>query len=50
MIADMLSNKKRKRIFTKLFIRGRKENISLIFITQFYFAVPNDIRMNSVLL
>ena len=35
IIADMLSNKK-----TELFIRGRKLNISVAFITQSYFAVP----------
>ena len=40
MIADMLSNKKLNPIVTELFIRGRKLNISLVFITQFYFAVP----------
>ena len=34
MIADMLSNKKLHPIVTKLFIRGRKLNISLAFITQ----------------
>ena len=39
MIADMLSNKKLSPIVTGLFIRGRKLNICLIFITQFYFAV-----------
>ena len=32
---------------TELFIRGRKLNISLVFITQSYFAVPKDIRLNS---
>ena len=40
MIADMLSNKKPNPIVTELFIRGRKLNISLVFITQSYFAVP----------
>ena len=40
MIADMLSNKKLNRIVTELFIRGRKLNISLVFITQYYFAGP----------
>ena len=40
MIADMLSNKKLNLIVTELFIRGRKLNISLVFITQSYFAVP----------
>ena len=33
IIADMLSNKKRSPIVTELFIRGRKLNISLVFIT-----------------
>ena len=39
IIADMLCNKKRQAILTELFIRGRKLNISLVFITQSYFAV-----------
>ena len=47
MIADMLSNKKLNPIVIELFIRGRKSNISLIFITQSYFAVPKNIRLNS---
>ena len=47
MIADILSNKKLNPILTELFIRGRKLNISLVFITQSYFAVPRDIRLNS---
>ena len=34
-------------IITKLFIKGRKLNISLVFITQSYFAVPKNIRLNS---
>ena len=46
MIADMLSNKKISLIVTELFIRGRKLNISLVFITQSHFAVPKDIRLN----
>ena len=46
-IADMLSNKKLNPIVTELFIRGTKLNISLVFITQSYFAVPKDIRLNS---
>ena len=41
MIADMPSNKKLNPIVTESFIRGRKINISLAFITQSYFAVPN---------
>ena len=40
MIADMLSNKKLNPIVTELFIRGRKLNISPVFIIQSYFAVP----------
>ena len=47
MIADMLSNKKLNPIVTKLFIRGRKLDISLVFITQSYFAVLENIRLNS---
>ena len=47
MIADMLSNKKFSTIATELFIRGRKLNISLVFITQYYFALPKSIRLNS---
>ena len=47
MIADILSNKKIYPIVTELFIRGRKLNISLIFIRQSYFAVPKNIRLNS---
>ena len=39
MIADMLGNKKPNPIVTESFIRGRKLNISLAFITQSYFAV-----------
>ena len=40
LLADMLSNKKLNPIVTELLIRGRKLNISLVFITQSYFAVP----------
>ena len=47
MIADMLSNKKLNPIVTQLFIRGRKQNIYLVFITQSYFAVPKNTRLNS---
>ena len=47
MIADMLSNKRLSPIVTELFIKGRKLNISLAFITQSYFAVPKDIRLNA---
>ena len=47
MIADMLCNKKLYPIVTELFIRGRKLIISLVYITQSYFAVPENIRLNS---
>ena len=47
MTADMLSDKKLNPIITELFIRGRKLNISLVFITQSSFAVPKNIRLNS---
>ena len=43
----MLSNKKHNPILTELFIRGRKLNISIVFITQSYFAVLKNIRLNS---
>ena len=49
MIVDMRSNKKLiNPIVTELFIRGRKLTISLVFITQSYFAVPKNIRLNSM--
>ena len=47
MIADMINNKKLKSIVTELFIRGGKLNISLVFITQSYFKVPKDVRLNT---
>ena len=47
MIADMINNKKLNSIVTELFIRGRKPNISLVFITQSYFKVPKDVRLNT---
>ena len=43
----MLSNKKLNPIVTELFIIGRELNISLVFISQSYFAVPKNIRLNS---
>ena len=48
IIADVLSNKKLNAIVTEFFIRGRKRNISLVFITQSYFAVPKNIKVNSM--
>ena len=47
MIADMTKNKELNSIVTELFIRGRKLNISLVFISQAYFKVPKDIRLNT---
>ena len=47
MIADMTHNKKLNSIVTELFMRGRKLNISLFFITQSYFKVPKDVRLNT---
>ena len=48
MIADMIHNKILNSMVTKLFIRGRKLNISLVFITQSYFKVPKDVRLNTI--
>ena len=45
--ADMINNKKLNSIVTELFIRSRKLNISLVFITQPYFTFPKDARLNS---
>ena len=42
-----LITKKLNSIVTELFIRGRKLNISLVFITQSYFKFPKDVRLNS---
>ena len=47
MIADIMTNKKFQSIIKELFIRCRKTNISLVFITQSYFSVPKDVRLNS---
>ena len=43
----MIHNKKLDSIVTELFIRGKKLNISLVFITQSYFKVPKDVRLNT---
>ena len=43
----MINNKKLNSIVTELFIRCRKLNISLVFISQSYFKVPKDFRNNS---
>ena len=47
VIVDMESNKKLIPEVTELFLRGRKLNISLVFISQSYFKVPNTIRLNA---
>ena len=46
-ITDIMSNNKFQAIIKELFIRRRKFNISLVFITQSYFSVPKDVRLNS---
>ena len=46
MIADIMTNKKFQSIIKKLIVRCRKINISLVFITQSYFSVPKDARLN----
>ena len=40
---DMINKKRLNPIVTELFIRGRKLNIPLVFITQSYFAVPKKV-------
>ena len=47
MIADIKSNKKLSPIVTELFLRGRKLNISLVFISESYFKVSKTIRLNA---
>ena len=47
MIADIMRRKKFKAIIKELFIRCRKLNISIVFITQSYFRTPKDARLNS---
>ena len=47
IIADLLRNTKLNLIVTELYIKGRKINISLGFITQSYFPVPKCFRLNS---
>ena len=46
MIADIINNKKLNSLITELFIRGRKLNISVVFITQSHFKVPKDVKLN----
>ena len=47
MTADTISNKNLNPIVTELFIRGRKLIFKFVFITQSYFKVPKDVRLNS---
>ena len=47
MIVDIMTNKTFPAIIKELFIRCRKLNISLVFITQSYFSLPKDVRLNS---
>ena len=47
MIADIMTNKRFQAIIKELFIRCRKLNVSLVFITQSYFSVPENVRLNS---
>ena len=49
MIADIMRNEKFKAIVKEHFIRCRKLNISVFFITQSYFRTPKDARLNSTL-
>ena len=46
LIADIMTNKNFQSVIKELFIRCRKINISLVFITQSYFSVPKDVRLN----
>ena len=46
MIADIMINKRFQAIIKELLIRCRKLNISLVFITQSYFSVPKEVRLN----
>ena len=48
IIADVMINKKFQAVINELFFRCRKLNISLVFMTQSYFSVPEDVRLNSV--
>ena len=47
MIAEIINDKKLKSIAPELFNRGTKLNISLVFITQSYFKLSKDLRLNS---
>ena len=47
MIADIMTNRRFQDIIKELFITCRKLNISLVFISQSYFSVSRDVRLNS---
>ena len=47
IIVDIMTNKKFQAIIKELFIRCRKLNVSLVFVTQSYFRVPKEVRLNS---
>ena len=47
MIADLMTNKIFQATIKELFIMCRTLNISLVFITQPYFSIPKDVRLNS---
>ena len=47
MIADIMRSEKFKAVIKELFIRCRKLNISIVFITQSYFRIPKDAKLNS---
>ena len=49
VIADIEAHKNLCPIVPKLFLRGRKSNISLVFISQSYFKVPKTIRLNAAI-
>ena len=46
MISDIMTNKKFQAIIKELFISCREVNVSLVFITQSYFTVPKDVKLN----
>ena len=48
MIVDMINKKKLDSIVTELFIRGRKLNISFVFMTQSYLKLPKNLRLNTI--
>ena len=47
MIAGIIHHKNLNAVVTELFIRDRKLNISIVFITESYFKLAKDVRLNS---